>query len=176
MKDFVNMSFKGRISSGPVFSSASSGALTARFDVAVNPGYKNAGKTFYFRVFCFGPNAEYVKRGYEEKNTFKVGASILISSAKLSLNEIRTRGQDNKEYAENTISFVTAEADNIFCSVYHGKEGEKNSSSKGQPEYQTSAAQEPQQFWNNIQWQPQGRSYNAQANAQQGYACWPDAY
>ena len=126
MKDFLSISFKGRISTPPVFDTTSNGLKRARLNVAVNAEYKTGGEASFLSVAYFGQEADYVERCYKSGKTFQVGCTIFVSDAKLTLktvNVIDSTGKQRKAYEADS---VTAKTDKTFCAEKYGQTAGNN--------------------------------------------------
>ena len=156
MKDFMAVSFKGRIAAPPTFGTTKNGKKYASFKVAVNKDYKNNGAAVFVYVSYFGRCAEYVKRGFNSGKTFQVGCTVFVSDAELNLeplpsqmsfqtNALAPWASEEEEWkrSRNMVSFINAKSENTFCS-------EKTSSADTGATEQKTTPQNPAS-WGNAQ-------------------------
>ena len=115
MKDFMDVSFKGRIASQPEFDTTKDGLPRARFQVAINKDYKNKNNPSYLPVTYLGSDAEYVKKGFLEGTYFQVGCTIMVNHANATLKPIQVTSQNGTVYTSLELDSVSAKTDRTMC-------------------------------------------------------------
>lgn len=124
MKDFLDVSFKGRIASKPEFDTTKEGLLRARFQVAVNRDYKNKNTPSYLSVTYLGADAEYVQKGVQEGIYFQVGCTIMVNHASATVHPIQMTSQSGKQYTSLELDSVSAKTDRTICMEKKVKAGQ----------------------------------------------------
>lgn len=123
MKDFMDLSFKGRIATQPEFDTTKEGLARARFQVAVNRNYKSSNTPSYLTVVYLGSDAEYIRNGFQNGAYFQVGCTIMVNHAAASVRPIQVTAENGSVYNSLELDSVSAKTDRTICIEKKEKKG-----------------------------------------------------